>query len=168
MHKKLFLILFGGSVAGSIAILPFLFLVQGSILRSLEVSVPMVIFLQVAQSAVLFAVAIFLGLLLAEKVGFTVPILKAWIERKQKKVIQKAVLSMLVVAVPLGFLAGFLILVFDTTLPLLVQNSLGISVGPVNFSASELEPLPAAIGVTSITPEVWQGFLAAFYGGINE
>ena len=107
---------------GSIAILPFLFLVQGNILRSLEISMPQVMFLQIAQSAVLFAIATFLGLLFAKKVGFTEPIIEAWIERKPKKIIQKTNLSMLDIAIPLCFLAWFLMLVIGATLPLLVPN----------------------------------------------
>jgi membrane protease YdiL (CAAX protease family) len=168
INLKLVGVLWAGCVFGSIAILPFLFLVQGNVLRSLEVSSSQVVLLQIVQAAVLFGIASFLGFVLAKKVGFTIPILEAWIEKKPKHVLQKAVVSTLIIAIPLGFLAGFLILVIDGTLPLLVQNSLGLSVGPVSFSTSQLQPAAGSISATSITPELWQGFLAAFYGAINE
>jgi hypothetical protein len=169
MNKlKLFSLLFGASIFGSITILPFVFLVQGSLLQSFKISFVTFTVLHIVQSAVLFAVAIFFGLLLAKRAELKIPILEAWIHKKPKKIIQDMVVLMLAFAVPLGFLAGFLILVADSTLPLLVQNSLGVSVGPVSFSFNQQGFSPNPIGVTFVTPEPWKGFLAAFYGAINE
>lgn len=165
---KIFSILFGASIVGSIAVLPFLFLVQGSLLRQLSISMPEAIVLQVAQAALVSAIAVLLGLLFAKQVGLGIPILEAWVQRKSGKVVQKALVSALLVAVPLGLFAGFMIMVLDATLPLLVESTLTLSVGPATFSTSQLGPLPEQLGVLAITPEPWQGFLAALYGGINE
>lgn len=167
-RAKIFFILWAASFLGSFAILPFLFLVQGNLFDALGISSVMVVVLHVGQSAVVFGAAGFCGLFFAEKVGFRMPILEAWAQHKPKKIIQKAVVGSLIVAIPFGFLAGFLVLVADSIVPLLAQNSLEISVGPASFSVNALTLPSESLGITSITPAAWKGFFASLYGGINE
>jgi membrane protease YdiL (CAAX protease family) len=143
--RKLFTILLVACIFGTIAVLPYTLTLQGENVQNLPV--PLYVFLaaQLIQSIVLFGVAIFIGLHLARKIGLGLPILERWLEGEEAT---KYINSILGISVRLGILAGILIIGIDYLFSL----------------------LGATINVTqnSINPPAWQGFLASFYGGINE
>lgn len=84
---KLFLILWFAVVFGVIAVLPYTLTLQGDMLRNLELPIPlpMLLVLQVLQSAVLFAIVTALGLLLANRIGLGAPIIEAWLNKESLK-----------------------------------------------------------------------------------
>ena len=133
--------LFGAGLFGVIAIMPFLLTTQGDVLKELSIPLPVVILISTIQSAILIGIAIFIGLFLNKKVGFDTPIISSWLAGES---ISKKTKSVAIVSIKFGVLSGLLIIGFDYLF---------------NFF---IEP----ITVASIP--LWQGFLAAFYGGIGE
>jgi membrane protease YdiL (CAAX protease family) len=142
---KLFIILLMASIFGWFAVLPYTLTLQSSALQNLPVPLSVLLTGQFIQSVIISAIAIFTGLYFAKKVGFGLPILEGWLEGKPVK---DYFLSILPISIILGIIAGVLIIGLDYL-----------------FSFAG-----AAINVTTsqLTPPAWQGFLASFYGGINE
>jgi membrane protease YdiL (CAAX protease family) len=111
-------------------------------LTSTEVKItPVMMILTIAQNLVLFAVVIFLGLLLSKQIGMGLPILKNVLEGKNQT---KELKSILIPSIGLGLLAGVLMVL------------LAIPFNIPELNNSEL----------SISP--WKALLASFYGGIGE
>ncbi|MDO8871091.1 MAG: CPBP family intramembrane metalloprotease [Methanobacteriaceae archaeon] len=144
--RKLFLILWMGSIFGLIAIMPYVFTLQGSLLGNSPIPPYLLIAGQIIQNAVIFAITIFIGLKLAKKVGLGLPILECWLEGRKTKSDLKSILG---ISIGLGLLLGVLIVGLD-----LLFSLMGVTISVAQAS--------------SITPPAWQGFLASFYGGINE
>lgn len=143
---KLFLILLIACIFGVIVVLPYTITIQGELLQNLPVPLYVVLAAQLIQSVVLFAVAIIVGLHLAKKVGLGLPILEGWLEGREVKSYLKSILG---ISIGLGVLAGILIIGLDYL-----------------FSLAGVTINVAQEG--QINPPAWQGFLASFYGGINE
>jgi membrane protease YdiL (CAAX protease family) len=143
---KLFLVLLALSIWGIIAIIPYTLTIQGGLPTNLPVPVYVLLTIQIIQNTLLFAVAIFLGLTISKKVGLKLPILEGWLKGREVKQYLKSILG---ISVGLGILAGALIIGLDYLFSLLGLTS-------------------TLASVTQIYPPAWQGFLASFYGGINE
>jgi len=144
INWKVFSILFGASIFGVIAIMPFALTLQSDLLNEIPFPLPIVLLLSIVQSSILFFVLILTGLFISKKIGFGAPILERWSEKKEIKTYIKSIIG---ISIGLGILAGILIILADYIL---------------YFSA--------AVSNTAATnyPPVWQGLLASFYGGINE
>ncbi len=142
---KLFIILLLASILGAAAIIPYSLTLQGILVQNLPVPFYVLLLGTVIQNAVIFAVFIFLGLKIAKKVGLGLPVLEDYLEGREVKSKLKSIMG---ISVGLGLLAGVLIIGFDYLFSL------------AGAAISLLEP--------SISPPAWQGFLASFYGGINE
>lgn len=138
INWRVFWILFVACIFGAFAVLPFQLTLQGMLLSEVPLH------LAIIQYCIIFSVVTFVGLLLSKKIGFGAPILERLTEKKEVKTYIK---SMLGISIGLGFLAGILIIIGDYLL--------------YYFGGTTLT-------VSTITAPVWQGFLAAFYGGINE
>jgi len=143
--RKLFLILLIACIFGTIAVLPYTLTLQGELLQNLPVPLHVLLAAQLIQSVVLFGIVIFVGLHLARKVGLSLPILERWIEGGEVKSYLGSILG---ISIGLGILAGILIIGLDY-----LFSFAGV---PINVTQA------------SINPPAWQGFLASFYGGINE
>lgn len=144
-ERKLFTILLIACIFGTIAVLPYTLTLQGELLQNLPVPLYVLLTAQLIQAIVLFGVAIFVGLHLARKVGLGLPILEGWLEGREVKSYLRSILG---ISIGLGILAGILIIGLD-----LLFSSAGV---PIDLTQA------------SINPPAWQGFLASFYGGINE
>lgn len=142
---KLFIILLIASILGTIAVFPYTLTIQGSLLQNLSVPLSVLLTGQIIQNTVMFAVIIFIGLILAKKVGFGLPILEGWLEGREVKSYLKSILG---ISIGLGILAGILMIGLDY-----LFSFAGVTIN---------------IAQSSINPPLWQGFLASFYGGINE
>jgi hypothetical protein len=143
---KMFIILLVASIFGVLAVLPYTFTLQGGLPQNLPLPVYVLILAQIIQNALIFGVAIFIGLHLAKKVGLGLPILEGWLEGREVKSYLKSILG---ISIGLGLLAGVLIVGLDYLFALTGVNINVVQAGP-------------------LTPPAWQGFLASFYGGINE
>lgn len=140
---KLFVILLIASIIGSIAIIPYSLTLQG-VPQNLPVPLYVLLIAGIIQSAILYAVLIFVGLYLAKKVSLGLPIVEGWLEGKEVKSYLKSILG---ISIGLGIIAGILVI----ALSILFEG--GLQVGGDQVTRFSW---------------VWQGFLASFYGGINE
>lgn len=119
---------------------------QANLLKELPIPLHILLPLQVIQNIVMFAIFIFAGLYFAGKVGLSVPLLERWSHGEEVKPILKTILG---VSIVLGVVAVIITTLFDFSFYFMFPN----------------EPIYAA-GLPQ--PPAWQGFLASFYGGVNE
>ncbi len=140
---RIFRILLALSLISILAVLPYVLTIQGETLRQLNVSLAVLIPVQLLQSAVLFTIAIFLGLVLARKTGFRLPILEAIVAHTD---FRKPLRGIPLASTLLGI--GTAVAIYTLDLVFTGQGA-GIS------THQNLAP-------------VWQKLLAALYGGISE
>ena len=154
INWRVFFILWIASILSGIAVLPYALELQGSILESMDLPMPLpvLIALQIVQSAILFAIIIFAGMFFASRVGLGTPILDSLTRGESASDKVRAILP---ISIGLGVLAGLLIIGMDVFVfqPLLI-NELGDSADALNLQNSQ--------------PAAWKGFLASVYGGIAE
>ncbi|MFQ6016403.1 MAG: CPBP family intramembrane glutamic endopeptidase [Anaerolineae bacterium] len=131
-------------ILGVIAVLPYTLTLQAPLLENLPIPLAILLPLQLLQNAVLLAVAVGLGLLLANRTGLGAPIIEGWLAGEQ---VGPRLRSILTPSVLWGVIAGVAV----TALELLI------------FAPR----LPQAFSQIA-QPPAWQGFLASFYGGIDE
>jgi len=140
INWKLFLILWVASLITSLMVLPYALTLIAS---SGIVFTPVLLVAQVFQAGILFAIAIFVGLKFAPRLGFGLPILEAVFNKENPWLKLKGVLRLSII---LGVLAGILIILF----------SLPFGSMSLNFLKAEM------------TVPAWKSLLASFYGGIAE
>jgi len=154
INWKVFFILWIAGILSVIALLPYLLSLQSNVLQNLELPIPLplVIALQIAQSAILFAITIFGGLFFAGRVGLGAPILDSLTRGESVADRLRAILPL---SILLGVLTTFVVLglEFFTFQPALMKE-LGDSATALNLQTSQ--------------PAAWKGLLASFYGGIAE
>jgi len=85
VNWKLYLILLGACIFGTLAVLPYTLTLQGGLLENSTVPLYFILAAQIIQSIVLFSVTIFIGLLLSKKVGLELPILEGWLGGREVK-----------------------------------------------------------------------------------
>ncbi|HEY5981948.1 MAG TPA: CPBP family glutamic-type intramembrane protease [Anaerolineales bacterium] len=153
---KLFSLLLAGAVLGLIAIVPYSLALQGDAAvaaAAAQANMPLwlLITIQLATQVITFGVATWVGLSFASSVGLGSPILqrmlageRVWLELR--KILPISILLGVVLAL---LLIGLEVLVFQ---PALIAE-LGEN---------------ALAGASAVKPAAWKGFLASFYGGINE
>lgn len=138
--------MFLASIFGTVCIIPYTLSMQFGLLEELPIPLHILLTLQLLQNVVMFAIFIFAGLYLAGKVGLSVPVLEGWFSGGEVRSALKAILG---ISILLGVLAVILTTVMDLSFYFMFPNE------PIY--AVELPKAPA-----------WQGFLASFYGAINE
>ena len=150
VNKKALLILWVLSLLGFIAIIPYSFTLSGMPLSASDIfSTGMLV--SSIQNILLFGLFIWTGLYVARRVKLGTPILDGL---TNKESVSEKVRAMLVPAISIGAIGALIILLLDS-----------LVFGP------PLEAELQLLGVNlpeSINPPAWQGFLASFYGGINE
>src|SRR5687768_15234998 len=153
-NRKIFFILLAAAILGVIAILPYALELQADALANIQLPMPMeiLILLQVAQSAVLFALVIFIGLLLANRTGLGLAILEAGLAGEN---VAPRIRAILLPSIALGIAAAILIIALDQ---FIFQPGL----------VAELGSEANALTLQTAQPAAWKGLLASFYGGINE
>jgi len=154
INWKIFFILWIAGILSVIAILPYVLSLQSNVLQNLELPIPLplVITLQVVQSAILFAIAIFGGLFFAGRVGLGTPILDSLTRGE-------SVADKVRTILPLSILLG----VFSTLVLLGLEF---FYFQPAMMK--ELGETATALNLQTSQPAAWKGLLASFYGGIAE
>jgi len=150
-----FLILWAAGVLGVVALLPYTLTLQAPILENmppLPIPLAALIAIQIGQNAVLIAIAVGLGLLLARRVGLGAPLLEARLAREAvgqrlRAILTPSIPSLMLRASLAGAAAAVVIILLD-----LVVFAPGM-------------PLVAP---AEVNPPAWQGLLASLYGGITE
>jgi membrane protease YdiL (CAAX protease family) len=102
------------------------------------------ILIQVVQNAIFIAIAVGVGLLLAQRTGLGAPLLEAWLSGER---IGQRLKAIVLPAVILGAMVALVVIIFDAL----------IFASRVPKILTQSPQIPA-----------WQGFLASFYGGITE
>ncbi len=151
---KIYFILLAASIVGVAAVIPYSLAAQGTTLAELNLPMPtwLLLLLQVAQNAILFAVIIFLGLLAANRIGLGLPVLEA---KLQGEPVGQKIRSFLLLSILIGIVGSVLIILLDSLvfMPQLM---------------AELGETAANLNQEALQPAAWKGLLASFYGGINE
>ena len=107
INWKLFFILLIASVIASLLILPYELTLSSALAR---VFTPVILVEQLIQTIIEFSFAIFIGLYLAKRVGFGLPVLEDWLEGKEIKGYLKSILG---ISIGLGVLAGIVIILLN-------------------------------------------------------
>lgn len=154
INWKVFFILWVASILATLFVLPYALEMQSSAidLTQLGLPLPVILVIQTVQGAILFAIAIFLGLLLANRIGLGAPILEAMTrgESVAEKVRAILPLSIIMGVVATALMLGLEFLYFQPAM------------------MKELGDAAAALNLQTGQPAAWKGFLASFYGGIAE
>jgi membrane protease YdiL (CAAX protease family) len=142
-----FTILTVAGTIGAILLIPYVLTLQGPLLRTLPIRIPLPLLLavQMAQSVILIALVVGLGLFFAHRCGLGAPLLERWLTGAT---MPPGLANTFALAAGAGIAVSLLIVGLD-----------------VWFFARHLPRLAAS---TTINPPAWQGFLASFYGGITE
>ncbi len=149
---KVFLVLWLASLMGIVAVLPYALTLQAPLLEKLPTPIPLEIILvaQTVQSAILFGLATLIGLWLAKRIGLGAPILERFVTGE--KIIEHCK-PFILPTVIFGAVGALIVIGLETyVFAPAVQAELGQAAGASSGSHT--------------TP--WQGFLASFYGGIDE
>jgi hypothetical protein len=137
INWKMFFVLLITCVLTAVLVIPY-----SLALTSTEVEItPVMMILTIAQNLVLFAVVIFVGLLLSKQIGMGLPILKNVLEGKNQI---KELKSILIPSIGLGLAAGVLMVLLAILFNIPELNNSELSISP------------------------WKALLASFYGGIGE
>ena len=156
MHKpfnwKIFFILWVTAILATLAVLPYVFEMQSDLIALVPISLPALIAIQIVQSGILFAIFIFIGLILMKRIGLSTPILDAATNGETYADKFSAILP---ISIALGVIASLFIVGLDAYVfqPALLRE-LGDKANTLNLQTSQ--------------PAAWKGFLASFYGGITE
>lgn len=143
---KIFWLLLLASIVGVAALLPYLVAFFHKVLSTnpLPMPLPVLMTVQIMQSAILFAAFISLGLVLAPKAGIEMPVLQRWFYGRTTPLPKNSVRTPVLAGVAI---AAILLLVFYTVF---------------------LPRIPEwPVGVETAMP-VWKRLLSCFYGAINE
>ena len=151
---KIFWILVIAAVIGLIAILPYALGLQGisAATPNLPMPLPLLVTVQLIPQAIMFAIAIALGLFFANRIGLGLPILEA---RLRGEPVGDRLRRILPISIILGVLGAVAIIALDAYV----------------FSPAlkaQLAGRAAALTTRTAAPAAWKGFLASFYGGIDE
>ena len=139
INWKMFFVLLAACVIASVLVMPYSFA-----LTSIEIEItPKIIFLGAIQNLALFAIAIFVGLLLSKRIGMGLPILQGVLEGKNQT---KEFKSILLPSISLGILAGVLIVLLSIPFDKLIPD----------------------FQILKESTAAWKALLASFYGGIAE
>ena len=153
---RIFFILLAAATFGVIAIFPYSLALLAGQLEALKTQLPfpfpVYLLMQVLQSVLLFAVAIGLGMLAANRIGLGLPILEAKLAGENVGAKIKAILP---ISIIIGVVGSLIIIALDKWVfgPGLMTQ-LGEQAQVLNLEVAQ--------------PAAWKGLLASFYGGINE
>jgi len=154
INWKVFFILWVAAILAAVAVLPYVLELQSSTLSSLNLPIPLpvLIALQMAQTAILFAILIFAGMFFASRVGLGTPLLDS---ATRGEPIADKVRALLPLSIILGLIGTLIILGLEIFFfqPAMLKE-LGDTANTLNLQTSQ--------------PAAWKGFLASFYGGITE
>lgn len=154
LNWKVFFILWIACVLSALLILPYSLELQSSAidLSQLGLPLPLLITIQTIQTVILFAILIFLGMLLAKRIGLGMPVLDAMTRGES---VTERVRAIVPSSIILGVVATILMLglEFFYFLPAMMR---------------ELGDTAAALNLQTGQPAAWKGLLASFYGGIAE
>ncbi len=151
---KTALVLWGSALCGVFLVLPYVTTLESRALAEAAVrshlNVKALLAISLIQSAVLLAIAVVVGLWAARKLGLGTPLIDALLLRRPPP---NKTLSTLLIAVVVGILTALALAMFDHWV-----------FAPIPSVAELIRKAESA----SAKPSAWQGFLASFYGALDE
>ncbi len=152
INWKVFFTLWLAAILATLAVLPYAFELQSTIIAQIPIPLPALVAIQIAQSGVLFAIIIFCGMLLMKRIGLSTSILDSATRGESTSDNLRGILP---ISIALGVIAALLIIGLDWFFfqPTLFRE-LGDSANGLSLQTSQ--------------PAAWKGFLASFYGAIAE
>ncbi|HKP92587.1 MAG TPA: CPBP family glutamic-type intramembrane protease [Chthoniobacterales bacterium] len=143
---RIFWVLLFLSIVGVAGLLPLIFALYRKLIAAgpLPMPLPILIAVQLMQTALVFAALIALGLKVAPKAGLEMPILQRWLYRSEKALPKGAIVQPLLAGVAAGALG---LLIYYT------------------FLQSRIPDWPVA---AEAALPIWKRLLACVYGAINE
>ena len=154
INWKIFFILLAAFAFGLFAITPYSLALQQNALANIKLPMPLAVLIpiQLISQTLLFGIFIALGLFFASRIGLGTPILEAKLRGES---VANKVYALLPISIILGIVASLLIIGLEVAVfqPALLQQ-LGDKANALNLRTAQ--------------PAAWKGFLASFYGGINE
>lgn len=152
---KVALILWLASLGGVLAVIPYSLTLQAPALAKLNQPLPpmpVILLSALVQNGLLLAVAVAAGLFFAYRIGLGAPILEAKLAGEP---VGARVRALILPSITLGVVAALIILALEV---FVFMPALKAELGAA--AQSLLTP--------GVAPPPWQGFLASFYGGIDE
>lgn len=146
INWKIYFILLIGAVLSSLAVLPYALALQPGI----QTDISTLIIQQIIQGGAIFAVMIFLGMILMKRIGLSTPILDLVTKGESASEILRRILP---ISIVLGVAVGLVIIGLDFAFRPILLNELGDK---------------ADLLKQGVQPAAWKGFLASFSGGIGE
>ncbi|MEJ2600433.1 MAG: CPBP family glutamic-type intramembrane protease [Anaerolineales bacterium] len=140
-----FLVLFGLSLFGGLAIIPYAFSLNRDKLSQAKQPLPVLMLLSFLQTALLSALAVGVGLLAAQEVNLGAPHIQAALAGEP---VLDPILKLLPLAAGLGILSVALLVPLERYV----------------FAPH----VPEALRSSDVRTSAWKRFLACFYGGLNE
>ena len=147
INWKVYFILLAAAMLSDIALIPYALELQSGTLAQNDI--PTVIATQLMHG-ILFAILIFLGMILMKRIGLSTPMLDSVTRCESASGTLRRVLA---VSIVLGVVVGLIIVGLDFIFQPLLLQKLGDKVNALKPTAK---------------PAAWKGFLASFYGGIAE
>lgn len=154
INWKIFFILLATFAFGLFAITPYSLALQQSALANIQLPMPLAVLIpiQIFSQTLLFGGLIALGLFFAGRIGLGTPILEAKLRGES---VANKVRAILPISITLGIAAALLIIGLEVVI---FQPTL----------AQQLGDTASTLALQTSQPVAWKGFLASFYGGINE
>ena len=156
INWKLWAVLAVANLIASMILLPYALALQGDAASLTGGMMPewafnlIMLIAQVAQAVLLNAPLILLGLFLADRVGFGVPILSAWLRRESAREPARRMIKPVVI---IGLAGGVLLVLLSYAMSAL----------------TEAEALRLGYTIPDVAlPAPWKGFLASISAGITE
>jgi hypothetical protein len=151
INWKVFIILLVAAILSTTAVLPYVFELQSDVIAQIPVPLPALIAIQIVQSGFLFAIIIFVGMLLMKRVGLSTPILDSVTKGESASDVLRSILPTSIV---LGVASTLIVLGLEF----------------IYFQPALIKELGDSAKALSLLhqPAAWKGLLASFYGGIAE
>ncbi len=146
INWKIYFILLIAAVLSSLAVLPYALVLQPGI----QTDISTLIIQQIIQGGAIFAVMIFLGMILMKRIGLSTPIFDLVTKGESASEILRRILP---ISIVLGVAVGLVIIGLDFAFRPILLNELGDK---------------ADLLKQGMQPAAWKGFLASFSGGIGE
>lgn len=146
INWKIYFILLIAAVLSSLVVLPYALALQPGI----QTDISTLIIQQIIQGGAIFAVMIFLGMILMKRIGLSTPILDLVTKGESASEILRRILP---ISIVLGVAVGLVIIGLDFAFRPILLNELGDK---------------ADLLKQGVQPAAWKGFLASFSGGIGE
>ncbi len=151
---KVGLTLYALTLLGVALVLPYVLALEGGVLAAAaarrHLAVGTLLAVSLAQSALLLAIAVFAGLWAARRLGLGAPILAALYSRSP---LPRHFAATLTFAIAAGLVTGVALIALDRY---------------VFMPMPSVAAFIAHARHTGAQPSPWQGFLASFYGGLDE